>query len=59
MEYIFIIEMSINIMTVIGKQMQKTDKEGYFLKMVNFQDIGITIKDKVKEDSEYNKKDKF
>lgn len=59
MEYIFIIEMSINIMTVIGKQMQKTDKEGYFLKMVNFQGIGIMIKDKVKEDSEYNKKDKF
>jgi hypothetical protein len=51
--------MSINIMTVIGKQMQKTDKEGYFLKMVNFQGIGIMIKDKVKEDSEYNKKDKF
>jgi hypothetical protein len=59
MEYIFIIEMLINIMTVIGKQMQKTDKEGYFLKMVNFQGIGIMIKDKVKEDSEYNKKDKF
>jgi hypothetical protein len=59
MEYIFIIEMSTNIMTVIGKQMQKTDKEDYFLKMVNFQDIGITIKDRVKEDSEYNKKDKF